>query len=66
MCVYFKAKFTDSSDPRSPIRSTDSVELVRTEDVNLNLFDQFEKSWTLFSDVQTLGVREIFGVEDEG
>ncbi len=64
--MYLKAKFTDSSDPKSPVRSTESAELVKTEDVNLNLYDQFEKSWTLFSDVQTLGVREIFGTEDEG
>jgi hypothetical protein len=64
--LYLKAKFTDSSDPKSPVRSTESAELVKTEDVNLNLYDQFEKSWTLFSDVQTLGVREIFGTEDEG
>ena len=58
------AKLTDPRDPRSPYRCVESPELFRIDE-NVNLYDKFEEAWQMYADVQTLGTREVFAIEDE-
>jgi long-chain acyl-CoA synthetase len=55
----------DESDTKSPYRSTMHSDLVRIEDKNANLYNEFKDSLNKFSDMETMGVREVHSIEDE-
>ncbi len=59
------AEITDKSDPSSAYRSTLYPDLMRLEDKNMNVYKQFEMSVKKFADLNTIGTREVFSIEDE-
>jgi long-chain acyl-CoA synthetase len=58
-------ELTDKSDPGSAYRSTIFPELMVLDDPNINVYKQFEVSAKKYANVKTIGVREVFSIEDE-
>jgi long-chain acyl-CoA synthetase len=59
------SKLTDSSDPSSPFRSTIFTDLFTVEDPETNMYKKFEEGVKKFTDLKTMGVREIHSIDDE-
>jgi long-chain acyl-CoA synthetase len=58
-------KQTDPKNPYSAYRCVLSKDLMRLDNEKLNLYEAFKESSKRLADVQTLGVRETIGYEDE-
>jgi long-chain acyl-CoA synthetase len=56
---------TDKSDPTSAYRSTLFNDLIACDDFNANVYDEFKLNYKRFAQISTLGVRELFSIDDE-
>lgn len=56
---------TDPNDPTSAYRSTLSSDLITVDDLDINLYTEFEKAVHLFAETKTLGTRELLSIDDE-
>lgn len=56
---------TDKTDPKSAFRSTMATDLLKVDDVNANLYDEFANNYKKFGDMKTMGVREVLSIDDE-
>jgi long-chain acyl-CoA synthetase len=59
------SELTDKSDSKSAYRSTLSHDLLKVDDPNANIYDEFASNYKKFVDVKTLGVREVISIDDE-
>lgn len=58
-------ELSDKSDPSSPYRSTMAPELMRLENKNTNIYEEFASAAKKYWYNQTLGVREVLSIDDE-
>jgi hypothetical protein len=58
-------KIVDPADPSSPYRSTLTPELVRVENKDTNIYEEFAAAAKKYWYNQTLGVREVLSIDDE-
>jgi hypothetical protein len=59
------AKLTNKNDPSSPYRSVCNADLIGVDDINTTLYSVFEKSCKDYPKIKTMGVREVFSIEEE-
>lgn len=59
------SELVDKSDPSSPFRSTLFPDLIGVEDPDMNLYKKFESGVKNFTDLKTMGIREIHSIDDE-
>lgn len=59
------SELTDKSDPSSAFRSTLFPDLIAVEDSDTNMYKKFEAGVRNFTDLKTMGVREIHSIDDE-
>lgn len=59
------SELTNKADTKSPYRSTRAKELVKIDNPNYNIYLAFQECTQKYSNVETLGTREVFRVEDE-
>jgi long-chain acyl-CoA synthetase len=58
-------KQTDETDPKSPYRSALFDDLVSCDEPEANIYDEFKSKCKQYADIETLGVRELFSIDDE-
>jgi len=59
------SKITDASDPSAPYRSTLAADLVRLENKETNIYEEFKTAAKKYWYNQTMGVREVLSIDDE-
>jgi len=59
------SEITDKTDPNSPYRSTLTPDLIRLDNPDNNLYNEFAAAAKKYWYNQTLGVREVLSIDDE-
>lgn len=58
-------EISDKTDPGSPYRSTLAPELMKIENENTNIYEEFKAAAKKYWYNQTFGVREVYSIDDE-
>ena len=59
------SELTNKTDPSSPYRSTLYPDLFTVDDPDMNMYKKFEMGARKYTDLKTLGVREVLSIDDE-